>query len=284
MSKRGAILFAALSIIWGTPYLFIKYALEDFDPVFIVFARCAPTAVILLLFVWKQGKLKENWRFWKYCTFFAVIEMVFPWYFVTAAEQSVSSSLAGLMLAVVPIFAVITSRIRGEDNAFNFRRLAGIAIGITGVFALVGVDSLNSDINMIAILMLIGAALGYATAPVLISTKLKDADSTSVIAISSLAVTLIYLPFVPSHLPAHQPSASAIWAVITLAVVSTIIGFAVFFALIAEVGPMKATLITYINPAVAILLGVVFLGEELTLGLLIGFPLVLGGSWLASKH
>jgi drug/metabolite transporter (DMT)-like permease len=234
--------------------------------------------------VWKQGKLKENWKFWKYCTLFAVIEMVFPWYFVTAAEQSVSSSLAGLMLAVVPIFAVITSRIRGEDNAFNFRRLAGIAIGITGVFALVGVDSLNSDINMIAILMLIGAALGYATAPVLISTKLKDADSTSVIAISSLAVTLIYLPFVPSHLPAHQPSASAISAVITLAVVSTIIGFAVFFALIAEVGPMKATLITYINPAVAILLGVVFLGEELTLGLLIGFPLVLGGSWLASKH
>lgn len=284
MSRRGAVLFAALSIIWGTPYLFIKYALEDFDPVFIVFARCAPTAVILLLFVWKQGKLKENWRFWKYCTFFAVIEMVFPWYFVTAAEQSVSSSLAGLMLAVVPIFAVITSRIRGEDNAFNFRRLAGIAIGITGVFALVGVDSLNSDVNMIAILMLIGAALGYATAPVLISTKLKDADSTSVIAISSLAVTLIYLPFVPSHLPAHQPSASAVWAVITLAVVSTIIGFAVFFALIAEVGPMKATLITYINPAVAILLGVVFLGEELTLGLLIGFPLVLGGSWLASKH
>ena len=284
MSKRGAFLFAALSIIWGTPYLFIKYALEDFDPVFIVFARCAPTAVILLLFVWKQGKLKENLRFWKYCTLFAVIEMVFPWYFVTAAEQSVSSSLAGLMLAVVPIFAVITSRIRGEDNAFNFRRLAGIAIGITGVFALVGVDSLNSDINMIAILMLIGAALGYATAPVLISTKLKDADSTSVIAISSLAVTLIYLPFVPSHLRAHQPSASAIWAVVTLAVVSTIIGFAVFFALIAEVGPMKATLITYINPAVAILLGVVFLGEDLTLGLLIGFPLVLGGSWLASKH
>jgi drug/metabolite transporter (DMT)-like permease len=284
VSKRGAILFAALSIIWGTPYLFIKYALEDFDPVFIVFARCAPTALILLLLVWKQGKLKENWHFWKYCTLFAVIEMVFPWYFVTAAEKSVSSGLAGLMLAVVPIFAVITSRIRGEDNAFNVRRIAGIAIGIAGVFALVGVDSLNSDINIGAILMLIGAALGYATAPVLISTKLKSADSTSVIAMSSLAVTLIYLPLVPSHLPTHQPGASAILAIITLAVVSTILGFAVFFALIAEIGPMKATLITYINPAVAILLGVIFLGEELTLGLLIGFPLVLGGSWLASKH
>ncbi len=284
MSKRGLALFTALSIIWGTPYLFIKYALEDFDPIFIVFARSAPTAIVLLLLVWWQGKLKNNWKFWKYCTLFAVIEMVFPWYFVTAAEQSVSSGLAGLMLAVVPIFAVITSKIRGEDNAFNFRRIAGIAIGILGVFALVGVDSLKSDINLIAILMLIGAALGYATAPVLISTKLKEADSTSVIAISSLAVTLIYLPFIPSHFPTHTPSASGIWAIIILAVVSTIGGFAVFFALIAEVGPMKATLITYINPAVAILLGVIFLGEELTLGLLIGFPLVLGGSWLASKH
>lgn len=284
MTKRGAILFTALSIIWGTPYLFIKYALVDFDPVFIVFARCAPTAVVLLLVVWKQGKLKENWKYWKYCTIFAIIEMCFPWYFVTAAEQSVSSSLAGLMLAVVPIFAVITARIRGEDNAFNFRRIAGITIGITGVLALVGVDSLTTDINLVAILMLMGAALGYATAPVLISTKLKDADSTTVIAISSLAVTLIYLPLIPSHMPTQQPSASAVWAVITLAVVSTIAGFAVFFALIAEIGPMKATLITYINPAVAILLGVIFLGEELTLGLLIGFPLVLGGSWLASKH
>ena len=284
MSKRGVILFTALSIIWGTPYLFIKYALEDFDPIFIVFARSAPTAIVLLLLVWWQGKLKQNWKFWKYCTLFAVIEMVFPWYFVSAAEKSVSSGLAGLMLAVVPIFAVITSKIRGEDNAFNIRRISGIAIGILGVFALVGVDSLKSDINLVAILMLIGAALGYATAPVLISTKLKEADSTSVIAISSLAVTLIYLPFIPSHFPTHTPSTSAIWAIIILAVVSTIGGFAVFFALIAEVGPMKATLITYVNPAVAILLGVIFLGEELTLGLLIGFPLVLGGSWLASKH
>lgn len=277
-------LFAALSVIWGTPYLFIKYALADFVPVFIVFARSAPTAIVLLLVVWWQGKLKNNWKFWKYCSLFAIIEMVFPWYFVTAAEQSVSSGLAGLMLAVVPIFAVITSKIRGEDNALNFRRIAGIAIGILGVFALVGVDSLKSEINLVAILMLIGAALGYATAPVLISTKLKEADSTAVIAISSLAVTLIYLPFIPSHFPTQAPSTSGVLAIIVLAIVSTIGGFAVFFALIAEVGPMKATLITYINPAVAILLGVIFLGEELTLGLLIGFPLVLGGSWLASKH
>ncbi len=284
MSKRGLILFTALSVIWGTPYLFIKFALEDFDPIFIVFARSAPTAVFLLLFVWWQGKLKSNWKFWKYCTLFAIIEMVFPWYFVSAAEESVSSGLAGLMLAVVPIFAVITSKIRGEDNAFNFRRISGIAIGIFGVFALVGVDSLKSDVDLVAILMLIGAALGYATAPVIISTKLKEADSTAIIAISSLAVTIIYLPFIPSHLPTHTPSASAIWAIIVLAVVSTIGGFAVFFALIAEVGPMKATLITYINPAVAILLGIIFLGEKPTLGLLIGFPLVLGGSWLASKH
>lgn len=284
MSKRGLILFIALSFIWGTPYLFIKYALEDFHPIFIVFARSAPTAIILLLLVWKQGKLKQNWQYWKYCTLFAIIEMVFPWYFVSAAEQTVSSSLAGLMLAVVPIFAVITSKIRGEDNAFNLRRILGIVIGILGVFALVGVDSLNSNVDLVAVLMLIGAALGYATAPVIISTKLKDADSTSVIAISSLAVTLIYLPFIPSHLPTQAPSAGGIWAIAILAIVSTIAGFAVFFALIAEVGPMKATLITYINPAVAILLGVIFLGEELTLGILIGFPLVLGGSWLASKH
>lgn len=284
MTKRGAILFTALSIIWGTPYLFIKYALEDFDPIFIVFARCAPTAVVLLIVVWRQNKLKPNLRFWKYCTLFAIMEMVFPWYFVTAAEQTVSSSFAGLMLAIVPIFAVITAKIRGEDNAFNFRRISGIFIGIAGVFALVGLDSLSSNIDLRAVLMLCGAALGYATAPVLISTKLKEADTTAVIAISSFAVSIIYAPLLPSHLPTHQPGFSGIAAVVTLAVVSTILGFWVFFELIGEIGPMKATLITYINPAVAILLGVIFLSEPLTIGLVIGFPLVLGGSWLASKH
>lgn len=284
MTKRGAILFTALSIIWGTPYLFIKYALEDFDPIFIVFARCAPTAIVLLIIVWRQNKLKSNLKFWKYCTLFAIMEMVFPWYFVTAAEKTVSSSFAGLMLAIVPIIASIAAKLRGEDNAFNLRRISGIFIGIAGVFALVGLDSLHSNIDLKAVLMLCGAALGYATAPVLISTKLKEADTTAVIAISSLAVSVIYAPLLPSHLPTQQPSIGGIAAVATLAIVSTILGFWVFFELIGEIGPMKATLITYINPAVAILLGVIFLSEPLTLGLLIGFPLVLGGSWLASKH
>lgn len=283
MSKKGAILFIALSTIWGIPYLLIKFALVDFDPAFIVFARSFPAAVILLIYSAIRGKLKSNLKYYKTAFGFAVVEMVFPWWFINLAEREISSSLAGLLLATVPIFGVVIARFRGDQAAFHQRRILGMLIGTLGVVVLVGLDSITEGISILAVLIVLLAAFGYALGPVIVNNTLAESDSPTVIGMSLMIVSLIYTPFLPFVAPTEMPSNSSIFAVVTLALVCTVLAFILFFALIDEIGPVRVTLITYLNPAVALILGVVFLSEPITIGLAIGFPMVIIGSWFASS-
>ena len=283
MSKKGAILFVALSIIWGIPYLLIKLALEDLNPAFIVFARSAPAAILLLLYSAIRGKLRSNLKFYKTAIGFAFVEMIFPWWFINLAEQEISSSLAGLLLATVPIFGVLIARFRGDTNAFHQRRIVGMLIGTLGVVILVGLDSITHGISILAVVIVLLAAFGYALGPVIVNKTLGESDSPTVIGMSLLIVSLVYTPFLPFVAPTEVPSTTSITAVATLSIVCTVIAFLLFFALIDEIGPVRVTLITYLNPAVALILGVVFLSEPITIGLAIGFPMVIIGSWFASS-
>jgi drug/metabolite transporter (DMT)-like permease len=282
MTRRGLTLFVALSIIWGLPYLFIKIAVEELDPVITVFARTLPSAILLLLWSWYRGQLAKNLKYWKFGLVFATVEMVFPWWFISRAEMEISSGLTGLLLATVPLVGVIIAYSRGEKP--TTKRLVGLAVGLVGVSLLVGDGASMSDSGLLAIGMVLLAAVGYAFGPVIISDTPAEADSATIIAFSLSFVSLIYLPFAIVRWPAEVPSAPVISAVVVLALVCTVAAFLVFFALVAEIGAMRSTLITYFNPAVAIVLGIVFLDEVLTLGIAVGFPLVLAGSWLASNQ
>lgn len=284
MTRRGYGLFAALSIIWGLPYLFIKYAVAELDPAVTVFARTVPAAILLLSYSAFRGKLIENLKFWKIALGFALVEMVFPWWWISRAEQELSSGLTGLLLATVPLVGVVISYLRGDKGAFAGKRLLGMAIGILGVGVLVGLDSDQGQISIVALLMVFGAAIGYAIGPVIINAANGRTDPATMIGLSLAFVSAIYLPLIPSRLPETAPSPLAWTSIAVLSIICTVAAFLVFFKLIAEVGPVKATLVTYLNPAVAILLGVLFASEPFTLGLAVGFPLVLSGSWLASKH
>lgn len=283
MSKKGAILFIALSTIWGIPYLLIKLALTDLDPAFIVFARSFPAAILLLIYSAVRGKLGSNLKYYKTAIGFAIVEMVFPWWFINKAEQEISSSLAGLLLATVPIFGVLIARLRGDANAFHKRRIIGMLIGTLGVVVLVGLDSITEGISILAVFIVLLAAFGYALGPVIVNQTLGESDSPTVIGLSLLIVSVIYMPFLPLVAPTEMPSTTSILAVVTLSIVCTVIAFILFFALIDEIGPVRVTLITYLNPAVALVLGVVFLSEPITIGLAIGFPMVIIGSWFASS-
>jgi drug/metabolite transporter (DMT)-like permease len=282
MTRRGLTLFVALSIIWGLPYLFIKIAVEELDPVITVFARTLPSAILLLLWSWYRGQLRRNLKYWKFGLLFGAVEMVFPWWFISRAEMEISSGLTGLLLATVPLVGVVIAYSRGEKP--TGKRLVGLAVGLIGVSLLVGDGSAMSDSGLLAIGMVLLAAVGYAFGPVIINDTPADADSATIIAFSLAFVSLVYLPFAIVRWPAEVPSPPVISAVVVLALVCTVAAFLVFFALVAEIGPMRSTLITYFNPAVAIVLGIVFLDEVLTLGIAIGFPLVLAGSWLASNQ
>lgn len=284
MSRRGLVLFILLSIIWGLPYLFIKFAVAELDPAVTVFLRTLPASIILLSYGALRGKLRSNLRFWKAAVAFAFVEMVFPWWWVSRAEQEISSGLTGLLLATVPLFGVVIARVRGQADALSAHRLFGMAVGSVGVTLLVGLDSAELNVSLWPVLMVLGAAFGYALGPAVISGLDGLADSATLIGMSLAVVSLVYVPIVIPRWPQTPPSAQAIWSLVVLTLVCTVAAFLTFFALIAEVGPVRATLVTYLNPAVALLLGLLFAAEPLTLGVALGFPLVLAGSYFATRR
>ncbi len=280
MNRRGWALFAALGVIWGVPYLMIKVAVRDFDPVVVAGGRTALGALLLLPVALRGRRLQRAFTRWRWLLVYTVVEIVGPWFFLGHAETRLTSSTAGLLLAVVPLMAALILAVTGQER-LDLRRGLGLAIGFAGVAALVGLDVHFGDLGAVGLVML--TALGYAIGPIVIARKLSDLPPMGVITGSLLLATLIYAPFAIWLRP-HSITAPAGWSVVGLAVICTALAFLVFFALIDEVGPARATVITYINPAVAVLLGVLVLGEQFTIGMVVGFALVLAGSVLATAR
>ncbi len=276
-------LFAAMSVIWGMPYLFIKIAVTELSPAAVAGSRTLLAAVVLLPLAAHQGALRPVLRLWPWVVAFALLEMAGPWLLLGDAETRVSSGFAGLMIATVPIVGVLVARARGDQHAFARSRMLGLAAGILGVAALVGLDSVAGHVDLRSVVELLLVAVGYALAPVLATTRLAGVPSLGVIAASVGLVALIYLPWTVGAYAQGLPSADVLGSVLMLGLVCTALAFVLFFALIARVGPVRATVITFLNPAVAIGLGLIVLDEPLTLGMALGFPLVLLGAWLATR-
>lgn len=281
MSRRGLVLFIALGVIWGIPYLLIKVAVEYVDPAFVVFARVALGALILIPIVLIRRQLHLLRGHWPWVIVFALVELTFTLLALSWAEQRISSSLAALLIAAVPIVGTVLASRLGLDAHITPRRLVGLAIGFLGVAMLVGLDISGSTALAIAALAI--TVLGYALGPIVIEKKLHDVPNLPVIAAALAINTVIYLPFGILQWPTQPVPASAWLSLVVLGVVCTALAFVMLFMLIAEIGASRAQVITYINPAVAVVLGVLVLSEPVTLGIAIGFPLVLIGSWLGTR-
>lgn len=281
MSKRGWTLFAAMCVIWGIPYLLIRVAVRDLSPASVVFFRTGAGTLLLLPIAVRQGALVDVFRRWRPLLAFTVIEVTAPWWLLSSAEEHLSSALAGLLVAAVPLFGVVLSRLAGTAEVFDRVRLLGLGLGFAGVASLVGLQI--GHVNGLAVLAVLLTALGYAAGPLVLSRSLSDLPSVG-LTTASLAITaLVYAVPTALSMPSHV-GGKVVASMAGLAVVCTAAAFVIFFALIAEVGPTRATVITYVNPAVAILLGVIVLGEHFTLGMAIGFPLVIAGSVLATRQ
>ncbi len=283
MTGQAWALFAAMSVIWGMPYLFIKIAVTELNPAAVAGSRTLLAAIVLLPLAARQGALRPALRLWPWVVAFGLLEMAGPWLLLGDAETRVSSGFAGLMIATVPIVGVLVARARGDRHAFARRRMVGLAAGITGVTALVGLDSLAGHVDLRSVVELLLVAIGYALAPVLATTRLAGVPSLGVISLSVTLVALIYLPWTLAAYSTGPPPADVLGAVLMLGLVCTALAFVLFFALIARVGPVRATVITFLNPAVAVGLGLIVLNEPLTAGMAVGFPLVLAGAWLATR-
>jgi drug/metabolite transporter (DMT)-like permease len=266
--------------VWGVPYLLIRVAVRDLSPADVVFLRTVIAVVVLLPIALRRDVLRPLLERWRPLLLYTLVEVTAPWWLLTSAEEHISSALAGLLIAAVPLIGVLLSRALGHERV-DRARLMGLLIGVVGVAALVGIEL--DDIHLLAVGMVLLTAVGYAGGPLILDRRLADLPPAGVV-VASLALTAVVWA-VPAALtaPDHVGVKPAL-SVLGLAVVCTAAAFLVFFALIAEVGPTRAMVITYINPAVAILLGVALLDERFTLGMAIGFPLVLAGSVLATRR
>jgi drug/metabolite transporter (DMT)-like permease len=287
VSRKALLLFLAVGTIWGTPYFFIAIAIEHFQTPSIVFLRVFLGALILMPIAITRGMIGPTLKAWPAVLGFAVLEMVGPWYLITEAERSISSSLTGLLITTVPFIAAFLVGLLGDKSAWHPLTVLGLVLGFVGVLSLVGIDVLSGDVMLTPVLMVLAAAVGYAIAPIIANRMPSEVPTLGVIAVSLTIVSALYAPFAAVSLPqdlAEAPSFEAWASVIILGAVCSALAFVIFFAVIREVGPARASLITYLNLAVAVLLGVVFLGEQLTTGVFVGLPLVVAGSYLASRR
>ena len=272
-----------MSVIWGIPYLLIKVAVDEVSPVVVVFARCVVGAVILLPWTIAKGQLRPALRHWRALLLFTVLEMAGPWLLLSYAEQSLSSSLTGLLVATVPFVAALAARLAGEEERLTPVRLLGMGIGVVGIAALLGLDV--GGAQLLPILAVALTVIGYATGPLVISRSLPDVPGVAASSIALFVTAVVYAPFaVPRLDEIADASASAVVSLVALGAICTALALALFFALIREVGPQRALVITFVNPAVAVLLGVVLLGEPFKIGIAVGLPLVLVGCVLATRR
>ncbi|HEX5728025.1 DMT family transporter [Microbacterium sp.] len=280
---RGWILFAAMAVLWGMPYLFIKQAVDSYSPASVVAGRTLLGALLLLPFALRQGALRPAFAKIGWVLLFGAIEMAGPFLLLGHAEQTLPSGLTGLLVATVPLFAAIIAFTGGDRAILKPARTTGLIVGFVGVGIIVAGPGIASGgtVGLIAVGEVLLVAVCYAIAPFIVARQLKGVPALGTVTLSLGAVGLFYLPI--AFLTQHEvPTAQSTFALVALAVLCTAVAFIVFFALIDHVGPARAPLFTYVNPVVAVILGVIVLGEEVTLGLVIGFPLVILGCWLAA--
>jgi drug/metabolite transporter (DMT)-like permease len=280
LSRRGALLFAAMCVIWGIPYLMIRVAVRELAPVTLVFLRTGLAALLLVPLAARRRELRPLVAHWRPLLAYTAIEVALPWFLLSRAETKLTSSLTGLLIAAVPLVGALIVSLSGERERLGGRRWLGLLVGLGGVAAIVGLDL--GHVNAVALVEIAIVAVCYAVGPIILARYLTGAPALGVVAASLALSAVAYAPLAALRWPGSMPSAHVVESVVGLAVVCSAAAFLIFFALIAEVGPVRATVITYVNPAVAAVVGVLLLNEHLTGGMLLGFALVLAGSVLAT--
>jgi drug/metabolite transporter (DMT)-like permease len=289
-SRRKAIVswrawgaFAALGIIWGLPYFFIKLSVQELSPVVVAFGRVTLGTLILLPIAWRRGALRSLGEHKAAICAFALAEFVIPFLVISFGERWISSSVTGILIAMVPLSIALIQRFFGVHERLGWWRTLGLGLGFVGVAALLGFGTISGPLGWAGIACMLIATLGYAIGPLIIQRHLNGLDPYGPLAASLLVASLVLLVPAALAFPARMPSAPVLASMAMLGVVCTALAMLLMFYLVGHAGASRAAVITYINPAVAALLGVWLLHERLGLGGILAFVLILLGSWLATR-
>jgi drug/metabolite transporter (DMT)-like permease len=284
MSRRALFHFALSGFFWGIPYLLMKVAVRDIPPTVIVCGRVLIGAAILIPIAIHQKVLMDAIRGWRYVLPYAIFEMMIPWILITNAEKKISSGLAGLLIATVPIWSTIFASMSGDKTVWHSKRLVGLVVGFVGLIGLVGYESIIGSSDPLSIAMMLVTAMSYSFAVNMISQKLPDVSGIAINGLAMVFTAVAYLPLMILQFPeTNTVSTESALSLIILGVFSTALAFISFFIVLKEIGPARASIGTYVNTAVAVVLGVLILSEPLTPGIIVGLPLVMIGSFLASR-
>jgi len=283
MSLRAWSAFAAISFLWGIPYLFIKVAVDDgVPPVFVAWSRIVMAAVVLLALAWRAGTLGTVRGHWRWILGFSIAEIAIPFPLISIGEVHVDSSLAAIVIAAVPLIVALLAVAFAPAERASGKRLAGLLVGFAGVITLVGLDLTGSTEELLGALAILGAAVGYAIGPMLLRAKLSELDARATMGVSLGIVSVILLPFAALDPPTEVPPGSSVLSLVILGLFCTAVAFVVYSRLVSEVGAGRAVVITYVAPVVALALGVAVLGEKPGPGAVVGLLLILAGSWVST--
>ena len=284
MSRRAWLLMGLLAALWGASYMFIEVNLDDgMSPVFLVFARLALGALVLVPLALREGALGEIGRYGRAIAFVAVVQVAVPFLLIALGQRHIASSLTGILIASSPIFtALIAARYDAEERPYGIA-IAGVAVGIVGVALLFGVDLSGDSQALAGGLMVVLAALGYAVGALYLKHGLRGMPPIGIAASTVTFAALLMAPFAAFAMPGHGPSAHALAALLALGAGSSGIGFWIFYTLVRDVGPGRASLVAYIAPGFSVVYGATVLDETITAGAIAGLVLILTGSWIAAE-
>jgi len=283
MSARAWTVFAAVSVLWGIPYLFIRLAVDGgMPPLFLAWSRVTLSALVLGTMAWRAGALPSLRGRWRWLGAYAVLEIAIPFPLIATGERHLASSLAAIIVAAVPLMIALLALRFEPSERVDRRRLGGLLIGFLGVIALVGIDVAGRASELLAAGAILIAAAGYACGPMILNRHLLDLDPRATIAGALTLAALALTPLAAVDLPPRAPSTAALVALGVLVVLCTAAAFLLHVVLVGEVGPGRASVITYVSPVLAVALGVAVLGEHPGAGAVVGLLLILGGSWLST--
>ena len=283
MSARAWTSFAIVSVLWGVPYLFISIAVDHgISPGFLAFSRVLLGALVLLPIAWRAGLLGSLREHRRWIVVYAIAEIAIPFPLIAFGEEHVSSSVAAILIAATPLIVAALARTFDHSERVAGRRLAGLVTGFAGVVALVGVDIAGDADEVIGTIAILVAAVGYAVGPMTLQAKLSEVDPRAVMAAALAVAAVVLLPLAALAPPDAALQSEAVASILVLGIFCTAAAFVLFGALVIDVGAGRALVITYIAPVVALIAGVIVLDESPGLGTIIGLPLILGGSYLAT--
>ena len=283
MTWRGWVVFAALGIIWGLPYFFIKVAVQEVSPFALAFVRVLLAALILMPIAWRRGALRSLAQHKAPIVAFGLIEFAIPFSLISLGERWISSSVTGILIAMVPLSIALIQRFFGIREALGGWRIAGLVVGFVGVAALLGTGPISGVLGWAGVGCMLVSTLCYAVGPLIIQRHMHGLDSIGPLAASLGVASAILLIPAALEIPSSLPSANALASIAVLGILCTAVAMLLMFYLVRHAGASRASVITYINPVVATLLGVLVLDEHLGIGGFIAFALILLGSWLATR-